>query len=120
MINGFYNEYYGHKISDLEQLHDYIRSSKGQDSIVIWLSGDSSLDNKCYVDTFVPAVNGYDKILKSGNSKPDVAYWINKILQDNGVGGKITAINCAVEESSIGSRACGRMHPHDKFIRDHR
>ena len=57
-------------------------------------------------------------------------YWLNKLEResvDAGAGAgagaadgrKYGVINCAVEESTVGARACSRLLDQDTFIRDH-
>lgn len=116
MIYNFYDEYYGHKIEDLETITEYFRDLKGQDSNLIFLAGDSSLDNKNWFSQASRALNGYETILDPPDSKKDVCYWVNKGLVERNLGSKMTCINGAVEESSIGTRACGHLQTHDKFI----
>jgi hypothetical protein len=115
----FYQEYYGHPINQLEKLHDFIRCNKNVNNSIIWLVGDSSLDNKYWFNQSTKALNGYEKILDKPSSKKDIAYWLNSEIIKNDWKDNMTAINCAVEESSIGSRSCGRLLEHDKFVRNH-
>eukprot|EP00128_Syssomonas_multiformis_P010239 Colp12_sorted_trinity150504_noHs@32369 len=115
-VVGFYDEYFGHNLEQLETVHNYFRQAKTGNG-VIWLAGDSSLDNKHWFADKAPAVNGYEKILKPPTSKKDVTYWINYLAQQRDL--PYTAINCALEESTVQARACGRLLPHDEFVRDH-
>mmetsp|Transcript_15554 Transcript_15554/g.25920 ORF Transcript_15554/g.25920 Transcript_15554/m.25920 type:complete len:192 (-) Transcript_15554:635-1210(-) len=90
---------------------------------LIFLAGDSSLDNKFWFSDTAPALNGYEKILEPPKSRRDVAYWMNKKLAESketadGTG-SMAVINCAIEESTIGTRSCGNLLPQDRFIRDH-
>jgi hypothetical protein len=54
----YYNEYHGHKVEHLREVHGELR--KGPDSVdpvsggggrrpLVWLAGDSSLDNKFWI-----------------------------------------------------------------------
>ena len=52
-------------------------------------------------------------------SRRDVAHCMNVELERQGNGNKFVTVNCAVEESKIASRDCGKLLSHDKFIRDH-
>ena len=72
----FYSEYHGHKISDLRDLLYSLKDTKGEHS-VIYLVGDSTLDNKFWFSDTAKAVNGYEKILAPPTSKKDIAYWVS-------------------------------------------
>ena len=119
MISDFYTEYHGHRIGDLKLLHDFIRRAKGDDHGIIFLAGDSTLDNKHWFSDSGPAVNGYEQVLDPPVSVKDVAYWLNVEAVNRGVGERYTALNCAVEESTIQGRAFGNLLPADKFVREH-
>ena len=131
----FYAEYHGHPVSHLEQLHD--RLAKEAET-TIWLTGDSSLDNKHWffdpyqtkkyqvysgaASTFIGnAVNGYEKILRPAHMVKDVAFWMNSIAAERYGSGKILTINASIEESTIGERMASTtgLLPHDEFVRDH-
>jgi hypothetical protein len=118
-INPFYYEYYGHRIDHLEIMENSLRRFKGGERSLIFLGGDSSLDNKHWFTETAAAVNGYETLLTPPVSKQDVAYWLNSEILKQKLESKFAVINCAYEESSIGSRACGRLSKHDRFIRDH-
>lgn len=122
----FYAQYNGHPIYDLTSVHAALRK---EGSKIIFLAGDSSLDNKHWLfppntekqwdtlkdDNYTgPALNGYEKILKPARCVKDVCYWLN----DAAMGSQFASINCAVEESSIADRANGLL-AHDQFICDH-
>ena len=117
MINSssFYGEYHGHRLNDLEACLSYFRS---QSSSIIFLAGDSSLDNKFWFHDTSEAVNGYEDILSPPKSRKDVAYWMNFELKRQGFRGKLTTLNCAVEESALGDRLCTTLLDQDAFIRD--
>lgn len=115
-IENFYSEYYGHTIENLSTLLDNIRETRDESHSTIFLAGDSSLDNKHWFGNTSQAVNGYENILDPPESKKDVAYWLNFEAEKRHL--NMTAVNCAVEESTIGVRGCGRLMNHDKFIRD--
>ena len=90
---------------------------------MIWLAGDSSLDNKYWIlnrQRFEPC-NGYERALPS--CVGDVAYWVNRTLCDRAEGKEpeVVCINCSVEASTLGSRIgwMGRLKPQDLFLRDH-
>ncbi|KAH9826117.1 Esterase, SGNH hydrolase-type, subgroup [Teratosphaeria destructans] len=115
----FYSEWSGHPLSSLQDVVSITRSTRPSKPIV-WLAGDSSLDNKAWIPSpgpggeplpvDVPAV--YSSLLASGKPKPDVAFWLNHFLDD-----VATAINAAVEASLLRDRGDGKAH--DDFIREH-
>lgn len=108
----FYKEYYGHRVEHLEAVSSHLRS-EGKAKIL--LAGDSSLDNKFWFPQSCVLKNGYQNIIQ-GRGKPDVAHYLNVECERRQI--PLAALNCAVEESSVGSRACGRMLPQDAFIRE--
>ncbi|KAF2179465.1 hypothetical protein K469DRAFT_716254 [Zopfia rhizophila CBS 207.26] len=116
----FYAEWKGHPIEDLKTFHTFILQQR-PDKPIIYLAGDSSLDNKYWVPSSgasgeplpveVPEI--YWNILNRPRPKPDIAFWLNHSL-----GNEATALNTAVEESMLRERD-EYLLPHDKFIRDH-
>ncbi|CAB9497813.1 expressed unknown protein [Seminavis robusta] len=112
----FYSEYFGHKEEHLQQLLPLLRSSS--DSLV-WLAGDSSLDNKYWFQLTQPAVGGYRDLLDPPRSKTDIAYWMNFLALEDPSNElpRIATINTAVEETTLNQRTW-RWLPQDKFIRD--
>lgn len=64
----FYGEYHGHRIVDLQAVLAHIRDSKPDGSRIIYLAGDSSLDNKYWFSDTAPAVNAYEDILDPATS----------------------------------------------------
>lgn len=132
----FYNEYHGHRLNDLELLYKHLRNNnKNKNNNLIFLAGDSSLDNKHWFHEQTNAINDYETILNPPVSRQDIAYWMNYSLvhetnnnndDDNNTNNtnnnqknlKWKVINCAIEESTVGARSCGRLLPQDKFIRD--
>ena len=48
---------------------------------LIYFAGDSSLDNKFWFENRARATNGYEHILRPPESKLDVAYHVNKLLE---------------------------------------
>jgi hypothetical protein len=135
----FYNEYHGHLIEHLSALHSHLRShqNKKNNNPLIFLAGDSSLDNKHWFRNTNDALNGYEEILSPPQSRQDIAYWMNYALTQinleasSTVGdsnpilplqqpnqGHWAVINCAIEESTVGARACGKLLPQDHFIVD--
>ena len=111
----FYEEYHGHTSYDLEVVHRRLRTMH---SGLVFLAGDSSLDNKVWFREQARSVNGCELILNPPRSKQDIAYWMNRYLEENRMRGQLAALNCAVEESTIAVRAYGRLLPQDEFIRD--
>ncbi|KAJ4368424.1 hypothetical protein N0V83_006781 [Neocucurbitaria cava] len=112
----FYFEWKGHPIEDLTTFHNITLEQRPHKPIV-YLAGDSSLDNKFWVNrssdnvpTDVPEI--YKKTIKNPVPKPDVALWMNHLLED-----RATCINTAVEESMLRDRD-DKLLPHDEFIRD--
>jgi hypothetical protein len=111
----FYFEWKGHQIQDLTKFHA-ITSAKRPDKPIVYLAGDSSLDNKYWVHSEdglqveVPEI--YKHTLDKPSPKPDVAFWMNHLLGD-----RATCINTAVEESMLRDRD-QHLLPHDQFIHD--
>ena len=90
----FYGEYHGHKVGHLKIVHDRMRA--GEKDSIVFLAGDSSLDNKYWFDDTVSAIEPYSKVLTPGVMKPDVAYWLTKECDKR----KLSfsgALNCSVE-----------------------
>ncbi|OAL54573.1 hypothetical protein IQ07DRAFT_558799 [Pyrenochaeta sp. DS3sAY3a] len=113
----FYFEWKGHPIEDLHQFHN-ITLEQRPDKPIIYLAGDSSLDNKYWVSksgeyTTTPTPDIYKNTFSNPVPKPDVAFWMNHLLDD-----RATCINTAVEESMLRDRD-NTLLPHDEFIRDH-
>ncbi|XP_014562604.1 hypothetical protein COCVIDRAFT_32507 [Bipolaris victoriae FI3] len=114
----FYNEYKGHPISDLTKFRD-ITLAERPDKPIIYLAGDSSLDNKFWLKERISAGDDASAIPSIYHSTlaspitliPDVAYWLNSALST-----RATCINTAIEESLLRSRDSDLL-PHDAFIR---
>ena len=115
----FYYEWKGHIISDLSAFRSVALSLRPNRPI-IYLAGDSSLDNKHWVPSSgpfgeplvvdVPAI--YQAALETPQPKPDVAFWLNHLLGD-----RATALNAAVEASTLRERDEDLLD-HDSFIKD--
>lgn len=112
----FYFEYKGHPIEDLVRFKE-ITLAERPDKPIVYLAGDSSLDNKFWlhktveeIGAEVPAI--YEKTLEKPRPKPDVSFWLNHVL-----GERATCINTAVEESMLRERD-DKLLNHDEFIRD--
>ena len=111
-LRGFYMEYHGHTIDDLEALADDLPQGRG----VIYLVGDSTMDNKYWIKTKSErACNGYERCLANAKSVPDVAYWMNVECERRGL--EYCCINAAIEESTLGLRDGGKLLPQDDFVK---
>jgi len=100
---------------------------------LIWLAGDSSLDNKFWLRgggggsrRATPACNGEERALLGGGGPgggsplllpQDVAHCVNERLAARGLRG-LACVNAAVEESTLADRAGGRLLPQDEVLRD--
>eukprot|EP00045_Choanoeca_perplexa_P013002 m.144900 g.144900 ORF g.144900 m.144900 type:complete len:357 (+) comp16209_c0_seq10:81-1151(+) len=116
----FYAQYHGHPTAMLQMLVEGLR--KEHDSL-IYLVGDSSLDNKhWFFDTSrskhtqlqdpsftADAVNGYEALLEPPRMVKDIAYWLNIACQEHKL--SAAAINCAIEESTVRARQPGWFSP---------
>jgi len=89
---------------------------RNKEKDIIFLAGDSSLDNKYWFHNSCALKNGYEEILR-GRGKPDVAHHLNAECAKRGR--NLSAINGSVEEARVESRACGTLLAQDAFIRDH-
>jgi len=116
----FYLEYHGHLVEHLTQIVKSLRENSSSRS-VIYLCGDSSLDNKYWLPDFErrDAVNGYEKVLMPPQMVPDVAYWLNMECVQRGIGDRFCAVNGSVEESTLADRSQDNLLVQDAFIRDH-
>lgn len=112
----FYSTYFGHLVDDLTKIHRGLRSSHPR---LVFLAGDSSLDNKHWVRDreHLPATNGYEFLLLPPACPPDVCYWLNDTLSRTRHGW--AALNTAVEATTLRARVNGDLFPQDVFIRDH-
>lgn len=115
----FYGEYHGHLVPHLRNIVQSLAVNGARS--VIYLCGDSSLDNKYWLPDSDrrPAINGYEKVLVPPLMAPDIAYWLNHECMQRGVGENICAINASVEESTLADRAANCLLPQDAFIREH-
>jgi len=111
IANKYYDEYHGHKVKLLEQLRHHL-VEQGYNRF-IYLAGDSSLDNKYWIDDYSECPK-YKHIIPQ--CKQDVCFWLNQKLKRNK---KTVVINCAVEESTIEDRHDDRLLPQDEFIASH-
>eukprot|EP00656_Telonema_subtile_P025353 TRINITY_DN27439_c0_g1_i1.p1 TRINITY_DN27439_c0_g1~~TRINITY_DN27439_c0_g1_i1.p1 ORF type:complete len:334 (+),score=42.70 TRINITY_DN27439_c0_g1_i1:156-1157(+) len=108
----YYQEYHGHPVPHLETALGAMRAEKQ----IIFLAGDSSLDNKFWFQDRAPACNGYEDILQPPVMKQDVCYWLNKEAEDQRA--PVCCVNTAVEATSLNSRSFCSLCPQDEFIRN--
>ena len=102
----FFAEYHGHRVAHLERLAAALRPRR-----LIFLAGDSTLDNKFWVLSSppVPARNGVESALSPPVCAPDVACALNAELAAAAAAAAAAAspfacLNCAVEESTLRGR----------------
>ena len=110
----YYATYHGHEISHLDVVHRELRRSSNG---IIFLAGDSSLDNKFWFNESGAAVNGMERILTPPLMKKDVCFWLNSQLAEQGL--PYGCVNTAIEATALSDRAFGCLLPQDNFIRDH-
>jgi len=103
------------------------------DGGLVFLAGDSSLDNKYWFESWADAERGYDAVLDPPRCKRDVCYWINREIsrverersersERSGVVASVPSLAClntAIEATTLDDRAMGTLLPQDAFIRDH-
>lgn len=94
----FYKQYHGHNIRDLQKIFDEFKNKPK-----IWLLGDSSMDNKFFLNDYVKPLDKFKNIDFMSNPKPDIAHHLNSITDE------YVTINCAVEESTIYIRNDSRL-----------
>lgn len=118
----FYQTYHGHEVGYLQRVRDGLRT-QGKKSL-LWLAGDSTMDNKYWFNSTANACNGYENILDAPHgtpmSKMDVTYHLNQQLAAGGVV-DTAAINTAVEATTLGQRVSWMgtyLTEQDEFIRD--
>ena len=126
----FYHPWVGHEVAHLKSLVNGLRS-RGLERPMIYLCGDSCLDNKAWVGCCTDACNGYEHVMSPPLVKPDVAYWINRLAYEEAkAAGELTArgtskptvpacINCAAEGTTLEARLgwFGGLLPQDEFAR---
>jgi hypothetical protein len=116
----FYTQYFGHPLDDLMSIYARIRESEKN---IIWLAGDSTMDNKHWLfedicekrtmDSYtIPPQHEYKNLLVPPSCIPDIAACINSLTKDT----NYVALNCAIEESSLSDRQNG-MLAHDHIIK---
>ena len=117
--DAYYGENHGHLPSHLESVHAALRQHPGTTRL-IFTAGDSSLDNKYWFPSTSPAVrNGYETVLTPPVMKQDVTYWLNRRAADRPGLAHVSAINTAVEATTLNGRACGTLLKQDAFLKDH-
>ncbi|GAX09473.1 hypothetical protein FisN_6Lh148 [Fistulifera solaris] len=110
----YYGEYHGHRIKDLEPILVALREKSSR---LIWTAGDSSLDNKYWVEEEATAVGAYKYVLQPPRSIQDVTFWLNYHCQQSKNRKSTAAINAAVEATTLNERTF-QLRPQDYFIRD--
>ena len=112
----FYGEFHGHLPEHLAALHERCRE---EGCSVIFLAGDSTLDNKYWFADAAPAVAGspFEALLRPPRMVKDVAYWINRLLADGRppAAGRSVCINTAIEATTLRERPLAQ----DAFIAEH-
>lgn len=122
----YYFEYRGHKIEDSTTFYK-IATAQRPTAPIVYLAGDSSLDNKYWLPSTSPGSNTgiptgeppeiYKLALQTPYPKADVAFWLNHHL-----GARATVLNLAVEASLLRERhgpTTAALLEHDVFVRDH-
>eukprot|EP00933_Yihiella_yeosuensis_P017745 TRINITY_DN14771_c0_g3_i1.p1 TRINITY_DN14771_c0_g3~~TRINITY_DN14771_c0_g3_i1.p1 ORF type:complete len:354 (-),score=46.61 TRINITY_DN14771_c0_g3_i1:553-1587(-) len=108
----YYATYHGHDVELLEVAHGALRR---RHESVIFLAGDSSLDNKFWFNDQADAINGYEEFLHPPKMKQDVCYWLNKEAVRRGCH-HLCCLNTAVEATSLSDRALCWLLAQDRFI----
>lgn len=85
-VKDFYDPFYGH---DVEHLAAALAALRRRHDSVVFLAGDSSLDNKYWFSSWADAVNGYEEILEPPAMKRDVCYWAGRGAGGKGPGGRV-------------------------------
>lgn len=104
----FYTTYSGHPLRALRLL------ARNPPKPVIWLVGDSTLDNKYWIP-FTHQLHPdrhHSRFLTYSPIKRDVSYWLNSLYP------RYITINCAVEATTVAQRRA-RLLPHDRIVHDH-
>jgi len=109
----FYQTYNGHEPEHLEVAHATLRKKHQS---LIFLAGDSSLDNKFWFRDTAPALNGYEDFLRPPLMKKDICYWLNSEALRCGASG-VACLNTAVEATTLHHRE-KELRIQDKFISD--
>lgn len=110
----YYGTWSGHEVEHLGAVHAALRRDHAS---LIFLAGDSSLDNKAWFEDEAPALNGYEKVLRPPEMKTDVCYWMNHEALGRELR-HLACLNTAVEATTLSDRTGGLLPP-DRFIHDH-
>lgn len=113
----YYSEFHGHRVRDLENVLPVLRAKSSR---LIWTAGDSSLDNKYWVEEEASAIGAYKDVLEPARSIQDVTYWLNYHCQNSKKKSprkQTAAINAAVEATTLNERTF-QLRPQDIFLRD--
>ena len=94
----FYEEWSGHQINHLSSVVEGLKAQEKKH--LVYLAGDSTLDNKAWFNDEINALNGYENILSSKRAKPDVSYWINNSFVERNLG-DWACVNTSVEATSV-------------------
>jgi len=94
----FYNQYFGHPSHLLSKVVTHF--NKYENNRIVYLAGDSTLDNKFWIKGSYPAINGYEEVLSPSSCKGDFAYYLNNELIYNDLN-HYKVVNCAREASSF-------------------
>lgn len=130
-VRKYFAPFHGHDVEDLRAVHATLR--REHDGGLVFLAGDSSLDNKYWFESWADAERGYDAVLDPPRCKRDVCYWINREIsrverersersERSGVVASVPSLAClntAIEATTLDDRAMGTLLPQDAFIRDH-
>lgn len=130
----FYSRFNGHPINDLKKAHNHLRKNC---SSLIYLAGDSSLDNKHWLfgnsdqkdksyykenKTFAAALPAYKEILSNPIMVRDVNYWLGYFLdqkdQLSPSDKKTCSLMTSVEATTLMNNGKVREEPQDKFIKN--
>ena len=95
-VNNYYEPFYGH---DTEDLALALAALRRRHDSVVFLAGDSSLDNKYWFSSWADAVNGYEDVLDPPVMKRDVCYWVGSRGKEARGGRASRVITCGVQQS---------------------
>ena len=106
-VRRYYGEWHGHPVGQLDVALHHLRSTEEGDRDILFLAGDSSLDNKYWIldSRPVSAVNGYEHFLRPSTQYRDVCYWLNRRLVETGNGHRAACLNTSVEATTLAERA---------------
>ena len=105
----FYESGPGHK-------REHLQIISSIDLPKVYLTGDTSLDNKKYIGTKnYKAINGYENILNPSNMKGDVCFHLNYFLKALEI--KYLVLNCATDDSAVCEKMT-KLNQSDEFVRD--